>query len=284
MSIWLDGVTVTPAPSDGGSMVGGPPRGVLHTTEGSTASGAIAAMRQANTWSHITATFEGNRFHAWQHIPLDRAARALRNPPGGVQTNRQGSACVQIEVVGFAQRADQLPPAYLAGLAALMRQVEQATGIPRRSSVTWKAYPASFGANGVRLSGAAWNGYSGWLGHQHVPENDHGDPGLIDINALLSGPPQEDDVTKDDVKDALREVLGISAGGKMATAVFGQVNNDQTLKLIAAKLDAIAAKLPAAPGADAETIAALVAGQLEIKGMKATAGGEISITFGPPTP
>ena len=230
MSIWLDGVTRVPASTDGGSMVGGPPRGVLHTTEGTTAAGAIAAMRQANSWSHLTSTFEDGHLQTFQHIPLDRAARALRNPTGGVQTNRQGTACVQIEIVGFASHADQFTTGYLQGLAALMRQVEAATGIARRSTVTWKAYPSSYGlANGVRLSDASWNGYAGWLGHQHVPENDHGDPGLINIAALLSG--QEDDMTIEELEQALtsnsvvraelRELALLGSQDTLRTAVAG---------------------------------------------------------------
>ncbi|MGP3971520.1 hypothetical protein [Streptomyces sp. 6N223] len=51
--------------------------------------------------------------------------------------------------------------------------------------MTWKPYPASYGPNGVRLTGAQWLAYYGWLGHQHVPENDHGDPGDIDFARVL---------------------------------------------------------------------------------------------------
>src|SRR5215471_17719630 len=48
------------------------------------------------------------------------------------------------------------------------------------------ANPSSYGtSNGVRLSGSAWNAYKGILGHQHVPENDHGDPGDINIAAIM---------------------------------------------------------------------------------------------------
>jgi hypothetical protein len=37
-----------------------------------------------------------------------------------------------------------------------------------------------------RLSGQQWLDFSGWLGHQHAPENDHWDPGAIDITDLLN--------------------------------------------------------------------------------------------------
>jgi len=76
-----------------------------------------------------------------------------------------------------------------------MRQVEADTGMKSQSNVTWKAYgngglngsPTSYGTNnGVRLGWGAWAKYEGWLGHQHVPGNVHGDPGNIDISKLLA--------------------------------------------------------------------------------------------------
>jgi hypothetical protein len=30
-----------------------------------------------------------------------------------------------------------------------------------------------------------WNNFDGWCGHQHVPENEHWDPGKLDIGRLL---------------------------------------------------------------------------------------------------
>jgi hypothetical protein len=30
-----------------------------------------------------------------------------------------------------------------------------------------------------------WKMFSGWCGHQHVPNNDHTDPGAIDIDSLM---------------------------------------------------------------------------------------------------
>ena len=30
-----------------------------------------------------------------------------------------------------------------------------------------------------------WNDFDGWCGHQHVPENEHWDPGKLDIGRLL---------------------------------------------------------------------------------------------------
>ncbi len=162
------------APVDAGSFTGGGHKGLFHTTEGATAAGAIAAYRNNGSWPHFTASFEGGTFRIWQHIALNRASRSLVHLAGHVETNRNN--VIQIELVGSAVH----PPSasgYLAGISTWMRWVEANFSVPRRSTVTFKAYPASYGANnGVRLSESAWNAYSGWLGHENCPENLHGDP------------------------------------------------------------------------------------------------------------
>ena len=89
-----------------------------------------------------------------------------------------------------------------------MRWLEEHRGIAPVSTVEWKSFEkgnpgGSAGAkNGVRMSNAAYVAYSGWLGHQHVPENDHGDPGNIPIAALLAVKPKVVAVPKD-VNDLL---------------------------------------------------------------------------------
>ena len=49
------------------------------------------------------------------------------------------------------------------------------------------------------MSNSEWMAFSGWCGHQHVPENDHWDPGRINISRLLmtAGTPQVDDEPSD---------------------------------------------------------------------------------------
>jgi hypothetical protein len=189
MELWYPKASrVQLAPVDGGSFTGGPPKGVLHSTE-TTSWPAYAT----DYWPHFTCRWDG-AFHVRQHLPVNRAARALANPSGGVQTNRD--TAIQVECIGTCDLGkreswgelyvERWPDGYKAGLAALMRWVEAEAGVPRRCTVAFKPYPASYGtSNGVRLSGAAWDGYSGWLGHMHVAENLHGDPGLIDIDYLL---------------------------------------------------------------------------------------------------
>jgi hypothetical protein len=175
---------------DAGVFVGGRPKGVLHTTEGTSYGGAQGSY--AGAAPHFTVSFERQRFEAWQHVPLNRAARALRRT-GGTETNRANA--IQIEIVGYAD-ADKartqgglhvadFPDVYLDGLADLMRWIEVNAGVSRRAA-EFRAYPASFGSgNGVRFGAEQWRLFDGWCGHLHVPDNDHGDPGEIDIARLV---------------------------------------------------------------------------------------------------
>ncbi len=71
-------------------------------------------------------------------------------------------------------------------------------GIPLVGATPWLPYPDSYGnSHGQRMSGSQYNNFKGILGHQHVAENDHGDPGKLNINKILSyatGPkPAEED-------------------------------------------------------------------------------------------
>lgn len=168
-----------------GSYTGGPAKGVLHTTESGTASSAISAFKSSGSWPHFLVDFTG---HVWQFIDSSLAARALQHPAGTVATNTDHA--VQIEIVGYAAQPTNHPQSQWNALKALMRWIEATEGVQPTSSVIFKAYPSSYGLyNGVRLTSSQWDNYAGWLGHENVPNNDHGDPGAIDINSLL--PPKE---------------------------------------------------------------------------------------------
>lgn len=164
-----------------GPMFVTPWRGVLHTTEGGSYAGAYGAYKANRSAPHFTVSFEGSKFRVWQHVPLNRAARALANKGGGVETNR--TRCIQIEIVGFAAQSGNFPSAYLDGIARLMRWIEANTGIKRQGP--GRAFASAYGQSSLRFNHAEWNSFSGWCGHCHVPENNHWDPGTINIDALL---------------------------------------------------------------------------------------------------
>jgi hypothetical protein len=148
--------TWDPASGDLGNYSSGPYKIVHHTTEGTTYSGA----RQ----EYAT---------VYQHIDTARVARALRNEPGGIETNR--ASAVQIELIGFAGRPKD--PRTLANVAGLCPWIEQTHGVPQ----TWpNGHPREplNGQNpgGHNRDGTNWTTRSGHYGHSQVPENTHWDP------------------------------------------------------------------------------------------------------------
>lgn len=184
--MWLPGVERIPGNSAGAMAGGGARKILLHTTEGSTIAGATAAFQANNSWPHFTVNC--NTRQVVEHLDMSVAARSLRNVAGGVETNRQGTILVQIEIVGFA--ANQSTLGSTADLAwfgsSVVGPIARLCDVPVRSTVRWVAYPDSYGPGPQRLSGTAWSVYSGVLGHEHAPENVHGDPGAIDIATILA--------------------------------------------------------------------------------------------------
>ncbi|MEU3709017.1 peptidoglycan-binding domain-containing protein [Streptomyces catenulae] len=172
--------------------------GVIHTTEGtdwpSYGGGASAPTLTAKP------DFKAKKLLFRQHFPIDKSARALVNLRGGTETNTLNA--FQIELTGTCDPSThakwtkagyahiywpEAPDWALRGLGELFAWLDKEHGIPLKCSVKFLPYPKSYGsAGGQRLSARAWQGYYGWLGHQHVPENSHGDPGNFPIAKVLA--------------------------------------------------------------------------------------------------
>ena len=158
-----------PITGSSGSYLGGPLKIVHHTTEGSTAAGAMAAYRSNRSDPHFTV----DNTTIYQHINTNNAARSLRNLSGGVQTNRDSA--IQIEVVAFAGRSKDRGT--LENVARLCRWIERTYDIPQ----VWPngfPRPARDGRDpgGHNRNARNWNDEGGHYGHCHVPENTHWDP------------------------------------------------------------------------------------------------------------
>lgn len=141
----------------------------------------------------------------YQHYDVDESARALKNKLGGVETNTLN--VFQMEIVGTCDPVKhqewknkphlympELPDWAIAKIAWLVRWLNINAGIPLKSTTKpWLPYPDSYGSKrGQRMSAAEWLSFYGWCGHQHVVENDHGDPGKFPMDrvlALASKPP-----------------------------------------------------------------------------------------------
>jgi len=204
---------------------------VLHTTEGRTLpdydGGAVAP--------NLTAVpdFANKRLNWFQHFDIDRSSRALRNLAGGVETNTLN--VVQVELVGTCDPAThkkwgssdhiywpEAPDWALKGVADFLAWAHANHGIPLVGPALWLPYPQSGNAGSpARMSFAQWTAFKGVCGHQHVPENDHGDPGNIDFPRLIAlakgdtPDPQEPEMA---LSDADVERIANAVWQKMAKA------------------------------------------------------------------
>jgi hypothetical protein len=222
--------------------------GVAHTTEGMTVPSYGGGAEAPNVTG--LPDFKTKKIRWYQHFDVDESARALVNRSGGVETNTANA--FQIELVGTCdanhsktwggKRAGvdyiywpDAPDWALAEVAWLVRWLHDYHGVPLTCVKDWLAYgvdsrrpgvtPASYGANPARMSMATWRNFTGWCGHQHVPENDHGDPGAMDfahVIALAKGTttPEEDPmagITKADIYDAVWKTDKIAAPATSTT-------------------------------------------------------------------
>jgi hypothetical protein len=173
--------TQKPISGSSGSYTGGPFKIVHHTTEGSTAQGAFTSFAAKRADPHFTV----DSSTVFQHIDTGVAARALRNAPGGVQTNRDSA--IQIEVVGFAGANKKSQT--LRNVARLCRWIEHEHTVPR----VWPSGPPKPPHNGGDPGGhnrnaTNWDSKAGHFGHCHVPENTHWDPAYtrVEVEYLMA--------------------------------------------------------------------------------------------------
>ncbi len=222
---WLPGVLRLTASKDAGPQdTRYPPRLVLHTTEGFGTVRDLAGFYERSTyWPNFTADLDDHVLA--QHIPLERAGRALSHTD---QTQTNGANCIQVEIIGFSAAADKdykrpdgtVIPAWkdadVEWLGAALAPVFSELDIPLHS--------AMFAVPAVRMSNALWTLFSGVCGHQHVPQNNHWDPGAMDSDAFLKGvgggssgqvvPPATTIVVEDDHMIQLEKSIKLGAQGE----------------------------------------------------------------------
>lgn len=211
---------------------------LIHTTEGPSYAAARSSYVKNGFAPHVTAgphPTKERTVKAWQHYPLNSRATTLADKPGGIRTNRDH--VIQVEIVGFADLeqaarhgrwlgVDQWPEWYKAGVAKILRELMDACGIPRRCTVRWVRYPQSYGTNASqRLSTKAFDDYAGILGHQHAPENSHGDPGDISafVRDYLLG--EEDDDVAAKADDILKKLTELDTKLAAARRALGERHN-----------------------------------------------------------
>lgn len=174
---------------------------VLHTTEGL----SWPSYNGGSTAPNYTGMPPiGNRVGTWRaHFPDEKSSRALANLSGGVETNTLNA--VQLELIGTCDPKNskswggdstliagkdyvywpQATSAQLRWLARIIANFNKRHGLKLVAPQKFIPYPGSYGNSHVRLTGTEWRNTVGVVGHQHVPENSHGDPGNIDIDYVL---------------------------------------------------------------------------------------------------
>jgi Uncharacterized protein conserved in bacteria (DUF2272)/N-acetylmuramoyl-L-alanine amidase len=166
-----------------GAYADGPFKIIHHTTEGGSASGAIATYKETRNYPHFTVEEDA----VYQHVDTNSAVTALEHRRGTIETNR--SHAIQIELVGFAGRPKSRTA--LRTMAALCRWLEQQHDVP----AVWPngfPYPPVDGKRPnvvFNRDATNWQTKGGHYGHCHVPNNSHWDPGYTadEVAQVMSG-------------------------------------------------------------------------------------------------
>lgn len=170
------------------------PKVVVHTTEGGSLAGAELAFKDFPP--HLG--YDPQYRTKMQYVSLDRHSYALKG------SESDDEYVIQIEVVGFARQTHQWPEIWYKNFAQdVIAPLEVAIKVPRRHLRFYRegedGYVLASKYSPIRLSNAAFRAYSGWLGHQHVPNPDeHWDPGGFLMDKAMSyvpgSPAQKEDV------------------------------------------------------------------------------------------
>lgn len=172
---------------------------VLHTTESDPGTCEAVAQYLVRMGYEPHEVFDPSNGDGVILLPKTSSGKALMNLPGGVETNNRGGV-YQIEIVGRAVDVPGYDDDWYARLRTRLVEVCDFTGTPHVFPLPFQPYPQSYGNNLVRMSYDEWLVFEGICGHMHVPENDHGDPGALDIERLAMA------LSDDDVKRIVEAV------------------------------------------------------------------------------
>lgn len=179
----------------GGSFVTPPRLGIVHTFEARNADGSPSGVYRYNparygagaTPPHFTVSVTPGVVH--QHIDTDWSAYALENRSDPGETNRAG--LIQVELMWCAADIADAPQSLLDNFAQLAEWVEaEHPKVRCRFPLAFHTYPAEpgqfYGRESYRLDRHDFDVLEGgWIGHMHVVENSHGDPGLLPVDRIF---------------------------------------------------------------------------------------------------
>jgi len=171
---------------------GRPFRDVLHTTEVK----GIYRYSPSSYFGHRHvphATIDPEKIA--QHLDTSYSAYALENDAGGVETNRCGA--LQVEIMWTASDGPNLPPEIIRNVKRWLDWTRAVHGTQPVPIDQFHYYLPEdgwrLGFEPWRMTPDVWLSFNGLCGHQHLPENEHGDPGKIPLAPLCPLPPALED-------------------------------------------------------------------------------------------
>lgn len=189
---WIPGFEVREAPTgDAGNYIGGPTKLVWHTSE--TSRGTIDAIanalhsKQHTDVYHVLADPSLRR--VVQVLPLNKAASALAHPRS-VETNHDGA--IQVCVIGRSHESKDMSTEDLdwLGSAVLAPIANAVPDLSLTNIATFYGDDCGFTLATTdarqRFAPSTWDNFGGQCGHQHVPGNDHWDPGALNVARICA--------------------------------------------------------------------------------------------------
>jgi hypothetical protein len=160
----------------GGTVTGAARKVTLHTTE----TTGFPGYNGGAAAPHLT--LNPKTGEARQHIALSRSAYALASPGPPQSPNMNAGTNIQVEIIAYAKDTPGYDDEWYAQLGEWVGWLVADWDIP-------VVFLGDFVPNASGSTRQAWDKWapaSGLTGHQHVPHNDHWDPGGLDQNRLLA--------------------------------------------------------------------------------------------------
>mgnify|MGYP000678062742 CR=1 FL=1 len=172
---------------DAGVFVRDNPLLCWHTTEGHQSLPGYQNSRGQSGGYAPTFTIVVKARQFFQHMPMNRASRALpAYNDQAVQVEITGSCSISWSKKAGLVYVGDFTKEDLAYINKCMREIAEACGIPWEAPFRFSSYEAlSKGSDNVRQSVGRIRAARGIVGHQHMPSTTHLDPGVLG-NLLLA--------------------------------------------------------------------------------------------------
>ena len=162
-----------------------PIRIVLHVIEGSANPSMIEGHAYPPHWWYNPSTRT-----RYETVPLNRSAFALERPAwSGVETNK--ARAFQVEIEGRSAETPDWPLEWLDAIAedVIVPLCQEADRMGSPIDLSAVPAPGVIGGSASiygpqRMTEAEWRAFRGICGHRHVPNNEHWDPGALDVKRI----------------------------------------------------------------------------------------------------